>query len=225
MSAADVYTDEVHTQLQRYATWLPTDNIKVGAVGQLHGTVFVPLSHLKNFGISAAATKDPNTNATYKFMSVGVKEVAIEAKASGVLTSAGIGAAKLNIGFSKSHSVYLALYGCTGYAIDNLVALGHKLLELVERNEWPLDYVVVTRIIKAKSATILEAEAKNTEINLEGDASGTPVVDLLKAGASVKVKSQGSVGLNVSVYRPIPALRHSSPPLEGWAPGYAGRLR
>ncbi|HEV7668844.1 MAG TPA: hypothetical protein VGS22_09990 [Thermoanaerobaculia bacterium] len=197
MAAADVYTDEVRNQIQRYATWLPTDNIKVGTVGQLHGNVFVPLSHLKNFGIPTQVTKDPNTNATYKFMSAGVKEVAIAASASGIPTSAGIGAAKLTIGFSKAHSVYLALYGCTGYAIENLVALGHKLLELVEKNEWQLDYVVVTRIIKAESATILQTEAKNTEINLEGDASGTPVVDLLKAGASVKVKSQGSVGLEI----------------------------
>ncbi len=173
MSAADVYTDEVHGQLQRYATWLPTDNIKVGAVGILHDKVFDRYSDLKNFGIAFNQIKDPNTNASYKFMSAGVSEVEIAASVSDVPTSVGIGAAKLRIGFSKSHSVYLALYKCTGYAIDNLVDLGRKILELVERNEWQLDYVVVTRVVKAESATILQAEAKNTEINLEGDASGT----------------------------------------------------
>jgi len=197
MSAADVYATEVHRQLKRYATWLPTDNVTVGAVGQLQGKIFTRLSDLKNFGISVNAVKDPNTEATYKFMSSGTKEVAIDASASGVPTSAGVGSAKLNIAFSKAHSVYFFLANCAGYAIDDLVDLGDKILKQVRNGRWQLDYFVVTRVVTAGAATILQAESKGTSVELEGDGSGTPVAELLKAGASVKFKSQGSVGLSI----------------------------
>ena len=197
MSSANVYADAVHRQLQRYATWLPTDNVAVGAVGQLHGKIFVRIADLKNFGISVNIVKDPNAQATYKFMSSGVKEIAIEASASGAPPSASMGSAKLDIAFSKKHSVYFSLAKCRGYSIDNLVELGDKILGLVQKGKWQLDFFVVTRVVTAGSATILQAESKGASMELEGGASGTTVADLLKAGASVKVKSQSSVGLSI----------------------------
>jgi|HubBroStandDraft_1064217.scaffolds.fasta_scaffold101967_1 hypothetical protein len=194
MASADVYAEEIHKQLKRYATWLPTDYVSVGAVGQLQGKIFTPLSHLRNFGISVNVVNDPNTKATYKFTS-GAKEAAIGALATGV--PGGIGSAGLSIAFSKAHSVYFLLAKCVGHAIDNLKDLGDKVLKQVQRGQWQLDYVIVTRVVTAGSATILQAESKGASIDLEGDASGTPVADLLKAGASVKVKSQSSVGLSI----------------------------
>src|ERR1017187_1991910 len=101
MGAADVYAEEVHKQLKRYATWLPTDPVSVGDVGQLQGEIFTRVSNLKNFGISVNAVNDPNTRATYKFMSSGAKEIAIGASATGGPTPGGTGSAGLNIAFSK----------------------------------------------------------------------------------------------------------------------------
>jgi hypothetical protein len=168
--------------------------VSVGAVGQLQGKIFTPLSHLRNFGISVKVVNDPNTKATYKFTS-GAKEAAIGALATDV--PGGIGSAGLSIAFSKAHSVYFLLAKRVGHAIDNLKDLGDKVLKQVQSGQWQLDYVIVTRVVTAGSATILQAESKGASIELEGDASGTPVVDLLKAGASVKVKSQSSVGLSI----------------------------
>jgi hypothetical protein len=55
----------------------------------------------------------------------------------------------------------------------------------------------VTRVVTAGSATILQAQSKDASIVFEGDAAGSPVLDLLKAGAKVKVKSQSSIGISV----------------------------
>lgn len=195
MGAADAYAEEVHKQFKRYATWLPTDAVSVGAVGQLQGKIFTRLAHLKDFGIAVNIVDDPNTHATYKFASSGSKESAISASATGA--PGGIGSAGLKIGFSKADSVYFLLAKCVGHAIDNLVDLGAKVLRQVQSGQWQLDYVVVTRVVTAGSATILQSESKGASIELEGDASGTPVADLLKAGTSVKIKSQSSVGLSI----------------------------
>src|ERR1700688_1484221 len=110
MAAADIYAEEGHKQLKRYATWLPTDDVSVGAVGQLQGKIFTRLPHLRDFGISVNVVNDPNTNATYKFVSSGSKESAISASATGA--PGGIGSAGLKIAFSRADSVYFSLAKC-----------------------------------------------------------------------------------------------------------------
>jgi hypothetical protein len=197
MSAVEVYTKEVHEQTHRYATWLPGDIITLGTVGYLEGKAFQPHTHLKNFGISAEEVKDPAAKADYTFASGGVTEVAGNASASGVPTSVGIGAAKLKINFSSAHSVYVALRGCVGSAFGDLVTLGDKILQLVKTGNWKLDWVVVTRLVTVASATILQAEAKGAAAELEGSISATPVADLLKVGAGVKMVSKSSVGMSI----------------------------
>lgn len=206
MSAAADYTNEVHGQLRRYATWLPSEKMTVGTVGQLQGNLFVPISDLNKFNIPIRVVDDPNTEATYKFNSTDAREVAVGASASNVPTSAGLGAAKLNISFSKKHSVYLALYGCSGSAVDDLIGLGNKILDRVKKREWALDYAVVTRVVTAKSATILQALSKGASIELEGGTAGVPVADLLKAGGSVKVNSTNSIGFSVVAEKKLTPL-------------------
>jgi hypothetical protein len=197
MSAANVYTKEIHDQLERYATWLPTDKITVGTVGQLVDKRFIPVSDVQKFGIRANVVKDPDTKASYKFVSSGTNEIAVAGSASGVPTSVGFVAAKLNINFSKANSVYFSLSGCTGSAIDDLISLGNQILDLVKKGRWQVEYAVVTRVVIAESATILQAQSNKAAIEFEGDSSGTPVLDLLKAGAKVNMNSQKSVGLNI----------------------------
>jgi hypothetical protein len=206
MSAANVYTREIHDQLERYATWLPTDKIAVGTIGQLVEKRFMPVSDIEKFGIRANVVKDPDTNATYKFVSSGTNEIAVAGSASGVPTSVGFVAAKLNINFSKANSVYFSLSGCKGSAIDDLISLGEQILDLVEKGRWQVEYAVVTRLVTAESATIVQAQSNSAAIELEGDASGTPVADLLKSGGRVKVNSQKAIGLNVFAEKPLTPL-------------------
>jgi hypothetical protein len=108
-----------------------------------------------------------------------------------------VGAAgSLNISFSSTKSVYFLLTNCVGSCLDNLIALGSEVLKKVQADEWKLDYVVVTRVISAGSATILQAQSKGASVTIEGNATGTPVMDILKAGGAVKFSAQGSFGLS-----------------------------
>jgi hypothetical protein len=195
MSAATVYAEVIHQQLQRYATWLPTDAVKVGSVGFLQNNLFYKIGHLKDFNIPFIEATDPDAKATYKVMSSGTREFQVSGSSTG--TAGGVrAAASLSISFSRANSVYFLLTRCVGSSVDNLRSLGGEILKRVETGEWKLDYVVVTRIITAGSATILQAQSRGSSVKLEGDATGTPIMDLLKSGASVKWASEGSFGLS-----------------------------
>ena len=196
MSSAEKYTKEIHDQLQRYATWLPSERVNVGDVGVLRNNIFTREAHLTDFGINAAAVKDPAINATYKFMSAKTSETQGGAGAAGTLPQGVSAKADLTIGFGKKDSVYFFLTKCVGSAIENQLKLGTEILKRVKTKEWKLDYVVVTRVVTAGSATILQAESKNASVVFEGTAK-SPALEMLGAGASLKVRSQSSIGLSV----------------------------
>jgi hypothetical protein len=196
MSSAEIYAKEVHDELQRYATWLPTERIKVGDVGILRNHIFSREAHLTDFGITAPVVVDPATNATYKFMSADATETQAGAGAAGTLPQGVTAKVDLKIGFGREDSVYFLLAKCVGSAIENQLKLGSEILKRVKTKEWKLDYVVVTRVVTAGSATILQAKAKNASIIFEGDGKST-ALQLLNAGASLGVKAQSSIGFSI----------------------------
>lgn len=196
MSSAEIYATEVHNELQRYATWLPTERVKVGDVGILRNNIFIPEAHLTDFGITAPVVVDPATNATYKFMSADTTETQGGAGATGTLPQGVTAKVDLKIGFGREDSVYFLLTKCVGSAIENQLKLGSEILKRVKTKEWKLDYVVVTRVVTAGSATILQAKSKNASIEFEGDGRST-ALQLLNAGASLGVKSQSSIGFSI----------------------------
>jgi len=206
MTSAQAYGRQVHEQLEHYATWLPDVRVRVGDVGRLNGHVFEPVRRLKDFGIPFNVVHDPKTDISYSFMSGGTKEVSVAASGTGGSAAAATGAATLNITFAKRDAVYFALHDCTGSAIDDLEKLGDAIIKQVEKKAWQLDYVVVTRVVSAGSATILQSSGSEASIELEGDASGTPVPELLKAGGAVKVKSSKSVAFSAVARRGLTPL-------------------
>jgi hypothetical protein len=206
MSSAKAYGRLVHEQLLLYATWLPDVRVHVGDVGRLNGHVFEPVRRLKDLGIPFNVVRDPKADVSYTFMSAGTKEMSVAASGTAGSGPAGSGAASLRIEFAKEDSVYFMAHGCSGSAIDDLEKLGDQILKQVEKKTWLLDYVVATRVVRAKSATIVQSSATGASIELEGNASGTPVPDLLKAGAAVKVKSRSSVGFSAVAKRDLTPL-------------------
>jgi hypothetical protein len=195
-SAARAYTKEVHNKLEKYATWLPGENVQVGDVGQLQNEVFHRLAHLKDFKIACNVVKDPNSKTTYKCMSSTTRETEVSASAKGPTAGLGAVAGDLHISFSRKDSFYLLLTQCIGSSIDNLIKLGNEILKRVQTRDWQVDYVVVTRVVTAGSATILQASTSGSSVVLQGDESGNPVASLLEAGAAIKSKSDGAFSLS-----------------------------
>jgi len=170
--------------------------VQVGDVGQLQHEVFHHLAHLRDFKIACNVVNDPDSQLTYKCMSTKTRENEVTASAKGPAGTLGAVEGDLQISFSRENSFYLLLTQCTGSSIDNLIKLGKEILGRVQTKEWQPDYVVVTRVVTAGSATILQANTSGSTVVLKGDGSGTPVANLLEAGAAIKWKSDGAFGLS-----------------------------
>lgn len=197
MPAPNVYAREVHSLFGRYATWEPYRTIPVGAVGTLQDFIFVPSTDLSKRGISFGLVPDSGVAPSQKGMSSGTSEVDLSATVGGTGGPAAGGSAGLKITFSKQDSVYVSLANCTGQSIDDLETVGEEILKKVLEGQWKQNHVVVTRVVSAGSATILQAESNGASIELQGSVPGTPVTALMSAGGSVKVTSQKSVGIGI----------------------------
>lgn len=188
------YSDEVHNQLHLYASWLPTTEIAIGMVGVLHGKLFTPIATLADYGITTTIKTNDNTDATYKIMSSGVTEAAAGAAASATAATVVAG---MNVSFSKARSVYFSLRGCTGTTVEDIMKLGQKIIHKAQTNQWPLDHVVVTGVVAAKSATILQADSANASFALEESGAAPTAAGPLKASASVSAGVQTWGGLSI----------------------------
>lgn len=215
MSSAEIYAKEVHDQLLRYAAWLPTEKVSVGDIGVLQNNIFSRQAHLKDLGIDAKIVKDPATDAAYKFMSAETTETEVSAGAGGTVAQGVSANVDLKIGFARENSVYFFITKCVGSAIENQLKLGTEILKRVKTKDWKLDYVVITRVVTAGSATILQAKSRNASVVFGGTAQ-TSGLQLLNAGASVNVRSGSFNGFSVITQSGLTPLMSLGKVDYGW---------
>jgi CHAT domain-containing protein len=196
-SAAQSYAKEVRSQFERYATWLPNEIVvNVGDIGVLHKNIFYKEANVKQLGINLPTSSDPKAKAQYKFTSKGTAQVSGKASASGIPTSTGQISSTLEISFSDEHALYFQLEDCVGTTFANLVDLKTKILGLVAKNHWALEHVVVTRVIRASAATILQSSSKGASIVLEAKNS-VPIAEAFKVAGGVSYHSEKSIGVSI----------------------------
>jgi hypothetical protein len=128
----------------------------------------------------------------------------------------------LKIGFAQENSVYFFITKCVGSAVENQLKLGNEILKRVKTKDWHLDYVVVTRVVTAGSATILQSNSRNASIVLEGTAQ-TPALQLLNAGASVNTRSGSFTGFNVVTKSGLTPLMSLGKVDHSWKDWFLGR--
>ena len=170
--AWEQYTKEMFEKFGYMATWTPGLPLELGDVGTIKDRVFSRVTSLKNLGIDFK-TREDKTEETQKHSSSG--SVSILFKAAGkapalgsVLTEAEAG---FTIDFKKNKSTVYEATGCVAPTIEDQVAMGKKILELFQTGEWSKDWVVITELIQAKSATVLISNSSSSKIELS--AKGT----------------------------------------------------
>lgn len=190
------YTDDVHANFDPlFAAWPPTTQVALGDFGYLRHNVFERKSNLKYRGI-AFSTEPPDPGiSTYDYSSKGAVRVSASGAAA---TSApqGNAQAKIGIEFKREGSVYLHAIGCAEIRVKDEIELGNRLVALFLAGQWNDDWVVVTRVVTAKSATILMASDKDASITLEASGQSQPP-DLLNANVKLSASSERNIGLKV----------------------------
>lgn len=178
------------------ATWDPGKPMTIGSVGRLdQGGIFSVFTSLEKEGIPVELQVD-NTTADQDYTSS--ESVTITTKLSGKVPAAGSiltdADAGFNIEFKSEKSVVFQSQGNQTDQLTNLAQIKKMILQKYKEGNWDKDWLVVTELVRAKSATIIIANSSNATLELKANANvGSPTLKLTDLSLGLMVaKEKGS---------------------------------
>ncbi len=171
-SAQKQYTNEMKRKFGYYATWNPGVPLKLGDVGTFRRNVFTRISDLESFAIQFEIRPDI-TKTPLEYMSKG--SVALTTKLSGNIAPQGSVLANADAGvivdFSSENATLFKANNTTSPSIRDTVKLGEEIINLYREGKWNKDWVVVTELIEAESATIIISNSAGGKLELKVNAN------------------------------------------------------
>ena len=177
-SIVKLYTAEMRKKYgEVYAAWKPGTHYELGDYGTLDGCIFTSLGNVKQLGLDFGVILDPSpTNENYKSSGVSATKIAANGEA---VASGGVNVATgFNIEFSNESSVFYEALNVYTNRIADIAKLGLDILNMYESDlpgangvKWQKDYVVITELDTADSATIIISNSKNAKIELHASAN------------------------------------------------------
>jgi len=200
VSAVSVkYTRELRQRFGYAATWIPTSEVRLGDVGRLHRYEFERVAALADFGVQFERRESPATSSLNYNSEHGVS---FTVKASGEVPPLGSGLADADAGiivsFGATGSIALQASGCVTASIANQHELAKQILARFETDEWDDDYVVVTEVVQAGTATILISDSNDGSVVLKA-SSGMQLgpLSLAAAGVELRVSHSRNIGTQI----------------------------
>lgn len=198
-SAQKQYSDEMKKKFGYYATWNPGYPLELGDYGILKDNVFTRLSNIKDLGVEFDVRPD-SSKVDLEHNSYG--SVQVTTKLSGVGAPVGSTLTELDAGiiveFSRENSVLFKANNTTSPSIGDSNKVGIEIVNLYKEGKWNPNWVVITELINAESATILISNSSNSKIELRATANiDTPSIDI--ASADFKFSTQLSRGLATKI--------------------------
>jgi endonuclease G len=193
------YTGEMKKKFGYYATWNPGMPLALGDVGVVKDNIFRKITDLSRFGIRVEQTDDI-TRTDLKYSSKG--SVTVLTKLSGNASIPGSSLSQADAGvvveFSKENSVFFQANGTLTKMIADSVSIGNTVLDLFRSGKWDKNWVVITDLVTAESATILISNAAGAKIELKVNANvDAPSIDI--ANGELKFSTQFSRSMETEI--------------------------
>jgi hypothetical protein len=201
MSIDQLYAKAIRDQTGLFATWLPNAEIKIGHYGTIKGALFQPLNQLNELD----ATPSPAT-ANYDFTIHADRSINTEAKA---LAEAGVssGNVLLEVSFHKESAVTFSAPDGVITRVDNIQALGERLVSMLNVGDWHRENSIVVEIVTAPQATIIASLESGAQVKFEV-AAKTPVSGnvMAKLDESTSLRVSKGVGVKIVGTGPVTPL-------------------
>ena len=195
-----LYTREIYDNLRYRPTWLPGTPIGLGSVGLIEDGIFRAVTSLEKLKIpfeqvldderdSIDYTSDSGVSITFK--GAGDTNPKFEA-----ITQASAGAL---VEFSRSGAIILQLRVVAHHRIADQPALNKELLRAVvigDEDQWQRNWVVITEVVQAESATILISNSANSKLELKASGSLAPT-SLVDVSAELSVARESQVSTKI----------------------------
>lgn len=196
------YTRSLLLKTGYRATWWPGELIELGAVGLLSDGLFDQRARLSDFGVSIVEMPNSGSTDVEYQSSAGVKtSFKAAGESSEVFQAVGAASAGVRLDFSRSGAVVFSAPNCRISEIDNKRSLERKVRAI---GDWEMDWVIVTKILRAPSATILVSGSVGAFAELRTSAGiapqGVEIADLAvgftrarTSGMSVQLVAKGDL--------------------------------
>ena len=168
MKTVKKYTNELYKQFHYFATWLPGAPLELGDIGILKNNEFTKISNLNNegieFKIEEDTTKSDLEHSTNGAVSITTKLAGTVPAIESVLTSADAG---FTIKFSQENAILFKANGTLTPRIDDQIKLGKEVIERYKQGKWNKDWVIITELVQADSATIIISSSEKGILELK----------------------------------------------------------
>lgn len=197
--AQERYVDEMKDHFGYYAAWQPGIPLQLGDIGILNGNLFTPISNLDKLDLPFTTRTDATTN-DLEYSSKGA--VSITTKLSGTVSPQGSALAQGDVGiildFSSENAVYFKAEQATSDLIDDSLTIGNKVLSLFSQGKWDKNWVVITELVKAASATVVISSTSNSSLELKATAN-VQAADVDITNAALGFKAAFSKGIDTKI--------------------------
>ncbi len=162
MKAAKRYAAHLGTTLSALATWLPSDRIAVGDIGQLERGMFTKLASLTDLGI----TFEVEIGRDLPTLSASTTS---ELEVRGDLEAPKPGADQLlEVKLAREGSTVFEAEHVKIHQIKALMLVEAQLEERLEAGKWRRSWVLVDRVWTAQAASIVVSTDANTVLRARG---------------------------------------------------------
>jgi hypothetical protein len=183
------YVREIHSALHYWATWAPAKEIRLGQCGPIEDWVFNPERSVEDFGIEFEVDKGRATSP-WNHTSEGATKVVFQVQGEAQeIPEIPAGMAGIKIGFERKDAVVFVAVDGREDRVRDILQLKRQVIAKAASREFPEDYVVVTNLVTAASATALISESGNASFVASAEADfKAGIVDLGNASLGIRTR-------------------------------------
>jgi hypothetical protein len=198
------YLNHMHEKSDYRATWDPAVKLELGYIGKLDNGVFEVYSSLQNEGIiMQPSTQSSTLDLDYTSevgVDINIKVAGAAPVAGSILTQAEAG---FNLAFSSEKAVVFKISGYQTHQVLNLKDIEKDILDryagrnLNGHTPWEKDWVVITRLVQASSATIIISTSSKGQLDLKAKANvGTSDLKITDASLGLSIAKETGSNMN-----------------------------
>jgi hypothetical protein len=215
----DTYLREIRDSLGHLATWLPSEPLAVGSVGMLDGDGrFHEETTLERLGIPLEVVHGRSqAQITYRSSDGTSVDFKAAGRAPAEHSALTVEEAGFVVALSRKHAIVFEAVGCQHEKLKDVDDVGNQIIDRVDARLWKARYVVITGIVRARSATVLISSGSEGkfEATIGGAVSGG-AMSIGDARLGLTARHSRSLGIEICAQTDLTPLYSAYRARKGW---------
>lgn len=202
------YLNHIFDKVGYRANWEPNRPLELGLIGRLDNGILDVVSTLEQEGLVPKPLKDESPGdldyTSHDTVEIDIKLAGKAPAAGSVLTDAEAG---FVLNFHGENAVVFQVQNTLTHQIINMAELEKEIVKRYKDGSWPKDWVIITQLVEAVSATIIISNSSNNKLELKAAANvGTANMKLTDASLGLSVAREKGSSLKVLAQKGITPL-------------------